>query len=153
MAADTSVIRLDQVVRGTYLQVRLSAPTNLSRTRFTPNINGIARVETGGSLKFLNQRSVNKISLFRRNFIGLVLINDTTEKEINMEVQGRKRIDLYRIIVPYSQIFRVSRLVHQARTLTIEEETARRITSERTTTVSRFIFHPTSRFVPVSVVV
>jgi hypothetical protein len=154
--ADLSSIGVSEVTAGTTVRVTVStAPT--SKTRRQPQHEGLYRVEPGGKRHPLQKRDWRRlVGLSRRKFVARVLSNDTVNERMTLEIQDARTSDdrqlRYVIVLAYTQMVRLARLVQNGREFATNEAEQAFRNKHRQTPVEKAYFHPTDRFVAVSLI-
>ena len=151
---DTSVIRVNEVAIGTVVRVLVpSAP-------FTPfNRNsGLFRVLEGGDRTPLNQREWRKVlGTSRRKFIARVITNNTVRQELTLSLEDPRTTNnrkiRYEVILPYSEILRLARLVPLARAFDTVEDEQKFRRAHRASPINKAFFDPKDQFIGVQLVV
>jgi hypothetical protein len=147
------VIGIDAVTVGTTIRVTLAPFANSRRFNFTPTIEGLFRVTQQGQVP-LNKRDFRRIVSFnRRRFRSQVIANDSVNELITIQIKDpRQRSVYYRVVLPYDQVYGMSRLVFQEYPTLTETQEARRRNNLRTREAAQKMYmHPFDRFVPVRV--
>lgn len=152
--ASQTVIGIQQLPAGAIVRITLSSPANSRLFNFVPVTQGLFRVSNGEQVP-IDKRDLRRIVSFtRRKFRAQVIVNDTTKQELTLQIDDTRQPRVYyKVILPYNQMFRVSRLVYQALPDLTPEKEERRRRKLRTREASQGYFtHPFDRFVPVSMI-
>lgn len=154
--ADLSVKTIDQLTVGTLLRVYFPSSANSALKSFVPSHQGLFRIQDGGEKTTLNHTDWRKIvGVNRRSFTAYVIANDTVNQRLLLEFEEAGTTDTvhnrYQIDVPYKAFMRLSRLVSNARVMTVEQETRYR-RQHRRTPIYKQCWSPFDQFVGVQII-
>ena len=152
---DISAIRVDQVEPNTVVRVLLQSVATSRRSR--RNAVGLFRVKPGGEEDTINPREWRRLVGFsRRKFIARVILNDTTERLLTLQIENAQTSQSteirYNVVLRYDQVIRLARLVQQGREFTSDEKEQAFRRQHRSTPIDKAFFDPKDRFVGVSMI-
>ena len=147
--SDLVPIEIDQVSPGETVRVSFSMFRNSRGNNLIPDLRGIFKITPDGESKSLNIQEFKRLNFNKRKFLARVVVNNSNDREITLVVEdSRSRGKVYyQLVVPYTEIRRMARLIKAALDLTPAEEDKRRRNSPRD--ASRYYFHPNDKFVSV----
>lgn len=150
-----TVIGVTQVTVGTVVRVifKKSLRSNLfaSSTDFTQYRRRLSGTDTAVAIPQRNFRRA--VGFNRTDFLGQVLANDTTARELTLEIEHqepRRGEVYYRLSTPYTNLQRLYRLVLGDDVVDAEEEAKRR-RAKRRIGANNFL-HPYDQYVPISLI-
>jgi hypothetical protein len=151
--ADTSLISISQLQPGTFLRAVLPPyMRNLGSSR----VQGLWTQRPGQAPASINTKEWTRLrGVNPRSFLGALLVNNTVEKFLQIEVLDKTATqssrNRYLVEVPYGSFMRLFRLVSQARPMNARDEVKWRRAHPRARFYKEYV-HPFDKFVPVLLV-
>ena len=151
MPPDLSVKRIDEIEVGSFIRVVLLSRTNR-------NIIALSRSLPGGQLDPMPVENCRRIvgASGGRSFTARVTANTPVDREIELEIRQSHTTSStqvrYRALLPYRAFIRMARLVAGGREFVSTEKEQQWRRQRRANPVNKEFFHPTDRFVAVSLI-